>query len=342
MKFLVLLLFYFPCFIVQANSDNRLKIALIGKTKNDSFYQQSYQGCQAFARKHPELECIYDGPLDYQDARSQAMVVEDLIHQGVDGLLISVTDSNHLAQAVLKRARLANIPVFTFDSDLLPQHQFYRLAYVGTNNRDFGIALGNYAKQLIAAIPGPKEKPFQVCIHSGHQTTPNLNERIKGVRLALSQGASAERLAQGNTWVELDRCPLYSLGKRELALRQLEFMLQNKEKVINIAVAGFAQFSPDYLSRIAPYKEKISAKEAIIISADTEEIQLKALKNRLSTINIGQRPYEMGRLGAELLYQYLVYGKKPCTTWIFITVLRKIMTAARAKKSKSDCAANMI
>ncbi|WDE00953.1 substrate-binding domain-containing protein [Thalassomonas actiniarum] len=311
MKLLTLLLFYLPFFIVQANTDNRIKIAIIGKTKNDSFYQQSYQGCQAFSQKHPKVQCIYDGPQDYQDPRSQALVVEDLIHQGIDGLLISVTDSNHLAQAVLERAYLAKIPIFTFDSDLLPQHQFYRQAYVGTNNQDFGIALGNYAKELLESTPGNQGLPLQVCIHSGHQTTPNLNDRIKGVRLALSQGKSANRLKDNGNWVELDRCPLYSLGKRELAIRQLEFMLQQKQRVINIAVAGFAQFSPDYLSRISSYKEKISTKEAIIISADTEQIQLKALEKGLSTINIGQRPYEMGRLGTELLYQYLVYGQKP-------------------------------
>ncbi|WDE13697.1 substrate-binding domain-containing protein [Thalassomonas haliotis] len=311
MKLLTLFLFYLPLFIVQANTDNPIKIAIIGKTKNDSFYQQSYQGCKAFSREHPKLECIYDGPMDYQDPRSQALVVEELIHQGIDGLLISVTDSNHLAQAVLKRAYLANIPVFTFDSDLLPKHQFYRQAYVGTNNRDFGMALGNYARKLLESKQGNQEQPLQVCIHSGHQTTPNLNERIKGVRLALSQGKSSERLKDNENWVELDRCPLYSLGKRDHAVNQLAFMLEKKQRVINIAVAGFAQFSPDYLSRISRYKEKISTKEAIIISADTEQVQLKALKQGLSTINIGQRPYEMGRLGAKLLYQYLVYDQKP-------------------------------
>jgi len=311
MKYLALLLFYLPCFFVQANTDDPIKIAIIGKTKNDSFYQQSYQGCRAFSQKHPKVQCIYDGPLDYQDPRSQALVVEELIQQGIDGLLISVTDSNHLAQAVLKKAHLADIPVFTFDSDLLPQHQFYRLAYVGTNNQDFGFALGNYAMELLNSMPESAKEPFKVCIHSGHQTTPNLNDRIKGVRLALSQGVSSGRLKDNDTWQELDRCPLYSLGKRTLAVNQLEFMLQQKHRVINIAVAGFAQFSPNYLSRIAPYKTQISSREAVIISADTEQIQLEALKNGLSTINIGQRPYEMGRLGAELLYQYLVYGQKP-------------------------------
>lgn len=311
MKFLALLLCYFPVFIAQANTDNRIKIAIIGKTKNDSFYQQSYQGCRDFSRKHPKLECIYDGPMDYQDPRSQALVVEELIHQGIDGLLISVTDSNHLAQAVLKKAYSANIPVFTFDSDLLPQHQSYRQAYVGTNNQDFGIALGNYAKELLEPLAVSHEKPLRVCIHSGHKTTPNLNDRIKGVRLALSQGKSSDRLKDNDNWIELDRCPLYSLGKRDQAVNQLEFMLEKKQRIINIAVAGFAQFSPDYLSRISRYKEKISTREAIIISADTEQVQLKALEKGLSTINIGQRPYEMGRLGAELLYQYLIYDQKP-------------------------------
>lgn len=308
MRFLALLVFYFPLFMLQAGEESSITIALIGKTKNDSFYQQSYQGCVAAAKLHAKLNCIYDGPLDYQDPRSQAFVVNELIEQGIDGLLISVTDSALLTRSVLKKAALKNIPVLTFDSDLLPEHQAFRLAYVGTNNQDFGLALGNYAKKLLEQASLTQAK---ICIHSGHQSTPNLNARIDGVRLALSDGKSTARLAHASPWSELDRCPLYSLGKRDLAIGQLEYILQKNYLIINIAVAGFAQFSPDYISRITPYKEKILSKEAIIISADTEQIQLNALKQGLSTINIGQRPYEMGRVAAELLYQYLNGKKKP-------------------------------
>ena len=124
-----------PCFA-------SIKIAVIGKTKNDSFYEQSFRGCEHFAKEYPTLECIYDGADDYQDVRTQVLIVEELVNKGVDGLLISTTDSAYLVNGALKQAKQAGIPVITFDSDLLPEHHAYRLAYVGTNNYDFGKALG--------------------------------------------------------------------------------------------------------------------------------------------------------------------------------------------------------
>jgi len=41
-------------------------IAIVGKTKNDSFYQQAFKGCLHFSNEHPEIECKYDGPKDFQ------------------------------------------------------------------------------------------------------------------------------------------------------------------------------------------------------------------------------------------------------------------------------------
>jgi ribose transport system substrate-binding protein len=100
-------------------AQKKLNIVVIGKTKNDSFYEQSFDGCQKFAQSVANLNCIYDGPKDFQNIRSQALIIESYIKQGVDGFLISTTDSNFLVNRVLKQVKEANIPVITFDSDCL-------------------------------------------------------------------------------------------------------------------------------------------------------------------------------------------------------------------------------
>ena len=282
----------------------KLNIVVIGKTKNDSFYEQSYEGCKKFAQTVGDINCIYDGPKDFQNIRSQALIIESYINKGVDGFLISTTDSTFLVNRVLKQVKEAKIPVITFDSDLLEKDKAYRLAYVGTNNFDYGVALGNQAKAF------KKTGETQICIQSGHDTTPNLNARIDGVRYALA-GTHVTRLQGENGWTEYSRCPFYTLGKRGQAVRQLEHILNLETPTIFLAVAGFAQFSPNYIERIKPYEAQIKSGEAVIISADAEEIQLKALGAHLSNINIGQKPFEMGRLGTELLYQYLTQNKLP-------------------------------
>lgn len=283
-----------------------MTIALIGKTKNDSFYVQAFSGCQKYAEAVPGLTCLFDGPMDYQDPRGQTNVIEDLLERGVDGILLSVTDSSFLVQRVLQKAQKLNVPVMTFDSDLLPQHHAYRIAYVGTDNFDFGRALGGYASRFKA----PDERK-EICIQSGGDTTPNLNDRIRGVRYALSGGKNIQRLNGENGWVEHKRCPFYTLGKRAQALIQLQYVLAQEETPLFLAVAGFAQFSEQYIERIRPHREAIERGEKIIISADAEPRQLEALRQGLSTANIGQRPYEMGRYGAELLYDFIAHAKMP-------------------------------
>lgn len=281
-------------------------IALVGKTKNDSFYVQAFSGCQAYADTVGGLTCFFDGPMDYQDPRGQARVIDDLLERGVDGILVSVTDSSFLVKRVLQKAQKLNVPVLTFDSDLLPQHHAYRIAYVGTDNFDFGRALGNYA----AKFKAPNERK-EICIQSGGDTTPNLNDRIRGVRYALSGGKDVQRLTGENGWVEHKRCPFYTLGKRAQALIQLQYVLAQEEAPLFLAVAGFAQFSEYYIDRIRPHRAAIERGEKIIISADAEARQLDALRQGLSTANIGQRPYEMGRYGAKLLHDVIVHDQMP-------------------------------
>ena len=294
---------FLSSFIVTS-SVAQVTIGIVGKTKNDSFYQQSFKGCQSLSDQYKDLHCLYDGPKDYQDIRGQVIKINQMLAKNVDALLISTTDSEYLVKGALRKAKQQGIPVITFDSDLLPQHQEYRLSYVGTNNFDFGVALGNYVKQFA------KKDVSTICLQSGHPTTPNLNQRIAGVRFALS-GQREEKLSGERGWAESERCPLYSLGKRSTALLQLESIVKTKEPPVFLAVAGFAQFNPDYDKRIGPFKEKIANRDVIIVSADTEEIQLASLANGLSTANIGQMPFEMGRKGAELLYQYIKNNQPP-------------------------------
>ncbi|MCF6436475.1 substrate-binding domain-containing protein [Pseudoalteromonas sp. MMG022] len=289
----------------------QIKIAVVGKTKNDTFYEQSFHGCQAFAKQHKDLTCIYEGADDYQDVRTQVLIVRELVQQDIDGLLISTTDSRYLVEGALKEAKEKGIPVITFDSDLLTQHHQYRLAYVGTNNFDFGKALGEVAKKY-------KTEPSQaVCIQSGHQTTPNLNERIRGVRYALF-GSDQVRFSASHGWYEYERCPLYTMGRREDALNQLLNIIKQPKPPIFLAVAGFAQFNGNYIEALTPFKEQIVNGTLTIVSADTENVQLQALAQGLSTENIGQNPFAMGKLGASLLFDVITKATLPTQSQYFL------------------------
>lgn len=303
------LFFVLLCLPFFANA--QFVIGIVGKTKNDSFYIQAYKGCTEFAKSRPDVTCKYDGPDDYQDIRTQALIINDMMKSGIDGLLVSISDSDYLVERALKDLFEKNIPVITFDSDLLAKDHQYRLAYVGTDNFDFGVALGNQLKNLVS------EENKRICIQSGHPTAPNLNKRIAGVRFALS-GQSSQRLSGENGWSEYNRCPLYSLGKRGASLEQVKSLTKMDKPPAFVAVAGFAQFNTEYINLMTPYKHKLYSKELIIVSADTEKIQLDALSKGLSSSNVGQNPYEMGRLSAQLMYNVIKHNIKPAEAFYFL------------------------
>jgi ribose transport system substrate-binding protein len=290
---------------MSLSTQAKLKIAIIPKTKNLSFFEDSHRGCLDTAKVHKEIECIYDGPIDFQDPRQQAIVLNNLLKQDLDAILLAVTDSDFLVENGLKQAREKGIPIITYDSDLKKEHHKYRLAYVGTDNIALGKALGDAAKKY------KRNEVQNICIQSGSEGSPNLEDRIRGVRLSLTEGKSSSKMDGKYGWKEIRRCPLYTFGKAELAVFQVDFILNKKEDLVFLPIAGFAQFSPNYIPKIKPHLENIKSNLITIISADTLDIQLKALAEGLSTENIGQNPYEMGRRGTKMLYEYLTKKKLP-------------------------------
>ncbi|MGB3337049.1 MAG: substrate-binding domain-containing protein, partial [Devosia sp.] len=120
-----------------AFAQDNLVFAVVPKAMNNPFFDLARDGCEARASELGNVTCTYIGPVEHE-AATQAQIIEDLITQGVDGLAISVSDIA-AATTVINRAVEAGIPVITFDSDA-PDSQ--RSAYVGTDNKQFGTALG--------------------------------------------------------------------------------------------------------------------------------------------------------------------------------------------------------
>jgi ribose transport system substrate-binding protein len=100
---------------------------------------------------------------------------------------------------VLERAKAANIPVLTWDSDLLDKDKALRAAYLGTKNYDIGVNLAKIAQKI-------KPKGGTVCIQSGGPAAANHNERMQGIRDTLSGKKSKEppgdKLTGQNGWTE--------------------------------------------------------------------------------------------------------------------------------------------
>jgi ribose transport system substrate-binding protein len=273
-------------------SDNYV-FALVPKNTNNPFFDQALAGCKKAEKElKGAAKCLYIGPGEYGGGDEEAQIVADLIAKKIDGIAVSPADAPAMANA-LRGAIEAQIPVLTWDSDLLPKDNALRLTYVGTRNYDIGVNLAKLVMKI-------KPRGGTVCIQSGAAAATNHNERVQGIRDTLSGQKSAAapgvRLTGQSGWTEIAGCPLYTNDDFSIANQQMEDIL-NKYPDLDafVPTGGFPQFLPDVYEKTAmKYKDKIASGALALVVADTLPIQIELMKKGLSSGQVGQRPFEMG------------------------------------------------
>ncbi|MBV8917287.1 sugar-binding protein [Bradyrhizobium sp.] len=274
-------------------ADKKYTFALVPKNTNNPFFDQALAGCKKAEKElNGKIECLYIGPGEHGGGDEEAQIVADLITKKVDGIGVSPSNAAAIA-AALQGAKAANIPILTWDSDLLDQDKALRTAYIGTHNYDIGVNLAKLAMQI-------KPKGGNICIQSGGAAAANHNERMQGIRDTLAGKKSAEspgeRLAGANGWTEVAGCPLYTNDDFAVANQQMEDIL-NKYPDLDafIPTGGFPQFLPDAYAKTAEkVKDKIASGKLALVVADTLPVQIDLMKKGLSAGQVGQRPFEMG------------------------------------------------
>ena len=287
-----------------------LDFALVPKNMNNPFFDQARDGCKkAEAESAGKFKCDYIGPGEHGGGEEQVQVVLDLIARGVDGIAVSPSNAAAMGKA-LEKAKEANIPVLTWDSDLLDKDKGLRIAYVGTKNYDIGVNLAKLAQEI-------KPKGGSICIQSGGAAAANHNERMQGIRDTLagvqSAAAPGDRLTGQNGWTEVDGCPLYTDDDFPRAVQQMEDILgKYPELDAFLPTGGFPQFIPQAYTKVAEkHKQRIETGDLALIVADTLPVQMELMKKGLSRGQVGQRPFQMGYETMGFLYEIVTEKKNP-------------------------------
>ena len=257
------------------------KFAVVPKAMNNPFFDVARDGCMKRAKELGNVECIYKGPIEHEPA-TQAQIIQDFITQKVDGLAISVADVAAMTKSI-DAAAAAGIPVITFDADA-PGSK--RLAYIGTNNKDFGLALGKQLREL-------RPDGGKYAMVSGGPGAKNLAERVDGVREAL----------KGSKWVEVQGSPTFCNDDSALAVQQMsDLRTATPDLAAIVPVGGWPMFAPEgYKAFVNKNKKDIDAGKFTLVVADTLKMQLELLRDGYSTALTGQRPFEMGEKSMDTL-----------------------------------------
>ena len=264
-----------------ALAQTKYRFVIVPKAMNNPFFDVARDGCLKRAKELGNVECIYKGPVEHEPA-TQAQIIQDFVTQKVDGLAISVADVAAMTRSI-DAAAAAGIPVVTFDADA-PGSK--RIAYIGTNNKDFGLALG---KQLLQLRP----EGGKYAMISGGPGAKNLAERVDGVREAL----------KGSKWVEVSGSPTFCNDDSALGVQQMtDLRTATPDLAAIVPVGGWPMFAPEgYKAFVNKNKKDIDAGKFTLVVADTLKMQLELLRDGYSNALTGQRPFEMGEKAMDIL-----------------------------------------
>ncbi|MEH2499315.1 ribose transport system substrate-binding protein [Bradyrhizobium sp. AZCC 1678] len=267
------------------------RFVIVPKAMNNPFFDFARDGCQKRAKELGNIECIYRGPVEHEPA-TQAQIIQDFVTQKVDGLAISVADVAAMTKSI-EAASAAGIPVITFDADA-PGSK--RIAYIGTNNKEFGVALG---KQLLQLRP----EGGKYAMVSGGPGAKNLAERVDGVREAL----------KGSKWVEVGGSPTFCNDDPALAVQQMtDLRTATPDLAAIVPVGGWPMFAPEGFKAFASKNKKdIESGKFTLVVADTLKMQLELLRDGYANALTGQRPFEMGEKSMDVLLAIKKGGKVP-------------------------------
>ncbi|OZG75406.1 hypothetical protein BTA51_03240 [Hahella sp. CCB-MM4] len=268
---------------------------IAGKNINDINFINAWNGCREEAEKYGDT-CMHIGEPDHPHFRIQDSVISRVLEKPIQGIAVSVTNSEYLAQNSLREAYDKNIPVVTFDSDLDLEHQYLRKGYIGPDNLEFGRALAREAQRY-------QPEGGNICLMSGAVFDPNLNKRILGVRRELSGNENLDRdqkLDGQNGWKEPVRCPWYNWDNYETSLQQMWEAIYRAEIDVFVSVGAWPVTNPElYMDVISPARQLFleSKEKTIIVGIGTPtEDQMSLLQKQYLHAYVIIDFTEMGRL----------------------------------------------
>lgn len=285
---------------VKKSLDSGSKVfAILPKRINEPFFDEVTKGCKSKA-KELGVECHALG-FELESSRAQLQLFNDLTQSGIDGIALSSAQDKKLARLMSRSIDFVPVPFIAFDT---PFESTLVRSFVGTKNFAMGKALGNYVKTL-------KPQGGTVCIQYSRSDSVNHVKRLEGILSGLGLKDSPDK------WEMVLGCPIEYQGDYDRAVRQLQRILHSESPDVLLMTGGGAQFNERaYRRAIEPYKEKVKHGSLIIGAIDTQALQLDYINENLSTVNVGQRPYQ---IGVEILSTLMILhdGKNvPATTYI--------------------------
>jgi ribose transport system substrate-binding protein len=280
--------------IKRLKSKGETVYAIVPKNVNEPFMDTAGRGCVETA-KNMGLHCVYFGSSEVNTFLQENDIVS-LISAGIDGIAIAGIRKGWLVERIGGQLKSWGKPIIAFDS---PLSEEIAQTYIGTDNYLLGRTLGTEVRKL-----RPNGGTF--CIKSERPDSPNHADRMKGILDGMTRDGQDQK-----RWKNTDGCPLYGFGDDQRSAKQVARMLRTPNLDVFLITGGGPQFIPEiYRKLIEPYKNDLKTGKLIFANIDTIPAQIEYLKEGIASVNVGQRPYEMGKWSVKIL-KILTDGEIP-------------------------------
>jgi ABC-type sugar transport system substrate-binding protein len=240
-------------------------IAIVVKNFASAFWAQHVEGAEQ-AALDLGINLTSHAPEKPENIEEQIAILEDLITSGVDCIALAPTNTEAIAAGIVKLNE-AGIPV-VYDNTMGSGGDY--LAYVGINNYDVGMKLGDY----VAAEMGEKGNLLLLEGVPGQSTS---DQRSNGAEDALAAYAD----------ITVSRVPAEwdATKAADIATNELTKLGGN----LNAVIAAGAGMSEAAAESIKAYG--VSVDDVVIGSFDVTPAVVEAIENGDVDFTIDQQPY---------------------------------------------------
>lgn len=270
--------------LILAAQKKNIKIGIILFNETIPFFQEVYEGVHAKEQELAGYNCSLLFRQVASDESSQFNAMEELLKEGINGLVIAPYNSLYVA-AEIDRLTDLGIPVITVNTDILSK----RIAYVGSNYLQSG--------QTAAGLVGRMTFGDRfVGIVSGFSNILCHTERISGFSQTLAENHPDIQIVQ----------TVENHDNDDESYQQVSKLLADHPE-INVlyftagGVYGGCQAVLDS-GRASSMK---------IFVHDSVPTTVELIKQNVITATICQQPYQQGYLPLDLLSRYLIEGIAP-------------------------------
>jgi ribose transport system substrate-binding protein len=261
-------------------------LGMIAKSSGNQFFEAARAGANDAARdlgkKHGITIKIDWRTPNEEDAQKQAEFIEQLLLNGVDGIIISCSDANKVTDTINK-AVAQGVPVATFSGD------------APTSKRFISIGIDDYAAGAATFEALAKELGGKgvVAAIDGNPNAVNLQQRAAGFR-------AAAKKFPGIRLVDI----FYHKETPQDAVAKIEQVMQANPDLTGWGLlGGWPLFTDNAL--------KWPAGTIKCVSIDAMPQQLAYVRSGHVQLLLGQDVYGYGRMAVEVLIDKLRLKKNP-------------------------------